>query len=138
MLRTICLSFLLLMGCHPGFAQGTNKNEILPVIDISGGFSNNQKISLSKIAGSIRYIPLETKKETYITKVTKALFTDKEIIVFDEKSNQILRFDQEGRFLGPIGRGGKGPGEYIRVNNIEVNRSNGIIYVFDIGSHPLF
>jgi hypothetical protein len=121
------------MCCYLTFAQVSTKNEILPVIDISGGFSNNQKISLSKIAGSVRYIPLETKKETYISKVTKAHFTDKEIIVFDEKSNQILRFDLEGKFLGPIGRGGKGPGEYIRVNNIEINHSNGIIYVFDIG-----
>ena len=125
--------YLILIYCNPGFLQIHEMNKELPVIDISGGFTNNQKIDLSKIAKSVRYVPLETTKDAYISRVTKALFTDKQIIVLDEKSNQILRYDNEGRFLGPIGRGGKGPGEYIRVNDIEVNNTNGIIYVFDIG-----
>lgn len=133
MVRIIYLSCIILMYYNLSFSQVTDKKEGIPVIDISGGFANSQQINLSKIAISIRYISLETRKEAYITKVTKAVFTDQEMIIYDGKSNQILRFDLEGRFLGPIGRGGKGPGEYIQVNNIEVNRTNGIIYVFDLG-----
>lgn len=133
MLRLVALSFLLLNISNPGFAQNQGTGREVNVVDISGGFENNRPVKLSRIAGTIRYIPLETTKETYISKVSKAIFTDDLILVFDEKSNQILRFDKAGRLLGRIGRGGKGPGEYIRVSDIEVNRTSGIIYVFDIG-----
>lgn len=105
--------------------------EKLPVVNISGGFANHQKVNLSKIAKSVRYVKLETTPESYISSVSKAIFTDDQIIVLDEQSNNLLRFDNEGRFLGAIGRSGRGPGEYVRVTQVEVNQGNKTIYVFD-------
>ena len=121
---------MAMMVPYSGVCQ-TGK-EKLPIVNISSGFANNKEINLSKIARSVRYVELESTPDSYLSAVTKAIFLDDQIIVLDEQSNKLLRFSSEGKFLGTIGAGGRGPGEYVRVTQLEVNQINKTIYVFDI------
>jgi len=63
-------------------------------------------------------------------------FIDGNYFVVSEGGKKILRFDSEGRFLGSIGRGGQGPGEFNHIINFFVDLDKNII-VNDLPSFKL-
>ena len=75
--------------------------------------------------------------------VGKNMFYREEICLIDgnyfvvaEDGKKILKFDSTGKFLGFIGRGGKGPGEFTRILNFSVDAGKNII-VIDLASFKL-
>lgn len=130
-MKKIGVIVLYLAFFTQNFAQLNKVN----TINIKDGFDNNQIVKLSQLAESIEYIPLETNDLCFIGEITqiKRIGND-QIIVLDGKSNKLFRFSRSGKFLGMIGGYGKGPGEYLRIINIEFNPKTNLIYVFDLGS----
>lgn len=53
--------------------------------------------------------------------------------LFDQNDNQIRHYDARGRFTGPIGRKGSGPGEYGDLGGIDVTRDT-LLVVQDMGN----
>jgi hypothetical protein len=77
------------------------------------------------------YITLETNKECLIGKISQIYLNDDKIFVFDYKySKSLFVFDMNGNFLYKVGREGKGPSEYLVVNNFDVDNL-GNIYLHD-------
>jgi hypothetical protein len=75
--------------------------------------------------------------------VGRSMFYREEIYLIDgnyfvvaEDGKKILKFDSTGKFLGFIGRGGKGPGEFNRILNFSVDAGKNII-VIDLASFKL-
>jgi DNA-binding beta-propeller fold protein YncE len=62
-----------------------------------------------------------------------AVDSDGNILVVDMSNFRVQIFDKEGKYVRTIGRSGQGPGEFERPSGIRINRSNGDIYVRDIG-----
>lgn len=92
------------IGCHPS-------PESHMTIDIRAGMNQpEQSLQLSQFGKSIQYIPLETDTQYLLQNISKVLLYNQYIFVTDNQ--KVLQFTQSGSFVRPIGRIGKGPGEY--------------------------
>ena len=95
-------------------------NKALPVFDMSGMVDTS----------FFRIIPLETSPECLISEITKIFFTDGKIYVFDQGTEGIYTFDNQGHFLNKIQNRGAGPKEYVSVFDAFIDGKN--IYVDDV------
>lgn len=55
--------------------------------------------SVSQLFSEVKYIPLETTKESAIGSISRMIVTDRLIIILDWPNSAILFFDKSGRFL---------------------------------------
>lgn len=123
---------LCLLGCKRNVYEQTDCIRIeLPLKQ------KENKISLSEIVDSIRYIPLETKNECLIGNIDKILLTDENeyLIVDKEISSSIYLFDESGAFLNKIGNRGGASSEYVTIE--DVSYCNGNVYVWDSSSRKI-
>ncbi|MBA7546229.1 hypothetical protein ES705_38612 [subsurface metagenome] len=85
----------------------------------------------------VKFVPLETQTEC-ITKVSTIVVTQDNIFIFSNAQGCVLKFDREGKFIGKIGRRGKGPGEFVSPFNLTLFRYyNNNIYLFDVVSYKI-
>ncbi|HQG37262.1 MAG TPA: 6-bladed beta-propeller [Bacteroidales bacterium] len=77
-----------------------------------------QKVYLSEFTDNIWYVPLESNPDflLYWTYNNLSDFSENYILYSDGK--MCLLYDNEGRFIRPIGKQGRGPGEYIGIDYI--------------------
>lgn len=68
------------------------------------------ELLLSSIASEIRYIPLETTPECFLSDCRQVRIFEGHIYVKDRKA--LYKFDLDGSFIQQIGKIGNGPGEY--------------------------
>lgn len=78
----------------------------------------------------IRYVPLETRDDILISHIGKTIYAQECYHIFDFVSKKIMVFDKQGRFVYSIDKVGHGPGEYISIFDMDVNRQ-GDVYVLD-------
>jgi len=79
-----------------------------------------------------RIIPLETRDNCLINSIDKIKITDSLIFIYDSRSFKVLSFSMEGHFIRQIGQSGKGPGEYIELQDFDINPETKMIYLLDI------
>jgi len=79
----------------------------------------------------VQRILLQTEGENELGEITKVVFIGDSIFVFDEKSRSVFLFNKNGCQLAIVNHFGAGPGEYVSINDIDVD-SNGNIYAADI------
>ena len=96
------------------------------IISVNPGQSDS--VSLSKIASGVEKILLETKEASFITRIQEIERT-KQFIFVNDAGRRILQFDSSGKFLRQIGSAGRGPGEYMGINNIALDSVNSILYI---------
>ena len=78
----------------------------------------------------LAYIPLETTGEVLLGRISKLLYRDGKFYVLDQKSGGVFVFDEKGKHLTSILKKGEGPGEYIELMDMDVDKA-GNVYVFD-------
>jgi hypothetical protein len=122
---------LLIISCT------TNPKENIEIIDLTNGLGNCRKIYLSEIASNIEYIPLETGKDSYIGTIAQVKFCNGFIFILDSKSKVVYIFNNNGKYAAQINSIGKGPGEYIKLSDLEIYPKDTSIFVFDIEVHKL-
>jgi hypothetical protein len=59
-----------------------------------------------------KIIPLETNANSILGEFTKGIVKENKILVFDNRNRSLKVFDENGKFLFPVGAKGNGPGEY--------------------------
>lgn len=96
-------------------------------ISVKDNIENVKSINLSRIGKELKYIPIETKPECLIKKIDKILFSAEYIFISDY--DRLLQFDKNGKFIRQIGSAGRGPAEYINVNDFCVNEQEKEIYI---------
>ncbi len=81
----------------------------------------------------IRYLPLETTEECLVGGMINKLESDDSFLfIFDESNNQVLRFSQkDGSFLNKFGKKGRGPGEYVGIIDMSLNRKKKEVCLID-------
>ena len=79
---------------------------------------------------SLRYVFLETNEHSLINNINRLFYCNQKIYLFDDRSKQILCFDDNGKFLFKIHSVGQGPGEYLYPVDMDVD-NNGDIYIND-------
>jgi hypothetical protein len=118
----------ILSGCYE------NRNYDIPSnIDIEQNVTNLKEVSLSEFNAHVRYVQLEANSAFPISDVMYMDFSDRYILLSDSKT--CLIYSNEGMFIQQIGRKGRGPGEYLGIDNIFLFKDK--IFIHDFYSDDL-
>lgn len=93
--------------------------------------SEVEPVKLSEIAGSIRYVPLETSANCLLKRVHQFTFSGNTFLVSDFAN--LFQYDDQGKFIKKIGQKGTGPKDYVFVNSVLNDDRRGISNVFTSG-----
>src|SRR5690606_3922855 len=116
-----CCIILLLLSCSSnektssGFEYHIDKHHVIDIIHSS------------QLLESYEYIALEKRNDAIIGNVDKLKVFDEKLFILSE--NQVFVYDFYGKFLFKIDRSGRGPGEYLKINNISLDSN--ILYIYD-------
>ena len=97
------------------------------LLGIESAYENPQEIYLSEFATNITYIPLETKEDCMIRSIHQILFSNEYIFVSQFRS--VYQFARDGKFIRQIGAEGRGPEEFVQINNIDLDLDVEVIYI---------
>jgi hypothetical protein len=110
----------------------TNQAQVTE-IKLSPDNREMHRLFLSDLIQSIEYIPLETSDECLIgdINVFSSYISDNYILVYSNRSFQLLLFDRKGKFIAQIGHRGESIGEYLEysVATAFINEHNNQIVV---------
>lgn len=134
-LHTIIICSFFFFSC-----KESKKNE-----DVKNKLSFLEKemdsIGVTDIFHDFEYIALETNDESIIGEVSKILIYDNKYYLLDKtRGMKVYVFNDKGDFIRSIGKKGKGPGEYLNLEDFTIDESSGhivllgypsIVYVFD-------
>src|SRR5690606_14110854 len=83
----------------------------------------------SKLVEEIEYFPLSTADSAIIGKIDKIIAYDSIIYIFDSSSKIIFVFNDKGMHLASVNQQGHGPGEYKKLDDFTIDRTQGNILV---------
>ncbi len=122
------LTFIFFTCQHPA----GDIHKALITLDIRQAIKTVKDLYLSDIAKSIEYIKLETTPASLIS--SGSLVVGKKYILFlNRQPVKLMLFDRSGRYLREIGKHGKGPGEFDRPAEIDLNLAEDKILVSSSG-----
>lgn len=130
---------LLLFACggkKSGDQQAENISEVpeYPVtISFAKGIETEKEVLLSEIAREVRIVPLETKPECLVAKVSKGMIQMIDHNLFIPCSEGLLQFTDNGKFIRSVSKRGQGPGEYSMIRFIAANDKLKQIYIMEHG-----
>ena len=84
-------------------------------------------LAAEELFSTVRFIPLETTKESLIGKGAVFAFEDNDILIWSD--NKILHFDKNGTFIKRIGRKGNGHGEHGDIISANYDKREKVVYV---------
>ena len=88
---------------------------------------------------SYQYVRLETTPQSLIGNIDKLCSDLSLFFIFDKENNHVLCFSNKGQFLHKIGSKGRGPGEYIKIEDISVDYNKHQLCLLDLnGGKQLF
>lgn len=105
----------------------SQSTKLLYRVYVKENIEDVKSVYLSKIGKKLDYIPIETRPECLIKKIDRVHFSADYIFISDY--DRLLQFDKTGKFIRQIGSAGRGPAEYINVNDFCVNEHEKEIYV---------
>lgn len=129
MTRTLFVIFsgaILLSACHRN-RPATGLTVLHPPLQ-----TTEHLLHLSDIADSLSYIKLATDTSNLIGVIDKIIPLKDRILIVDKDITQtIYIFDKSGKFIRKINKKGRGPGEYLSLNDVAVDVSNKRLIVHD-------
>lgn len=138
-LLSIVLFNFLFFSCQQRESTNSDNSETIRI----SKKEIQDEIDISKMVGEVRYVELETTETSLIGQVSK-LITHKDKIYITDRFivSKIYIFDADGRFVTTVSSIGKGPGEYMTLDDIAIDSyrdellisdaSNQKIIVFDL------
>jgi len=90
-------------------------------------FSEAEDIGLSTISDRVDSIALETLENNLITRIVDIEHNEESIFVADPGA--LFKFSKGGKFIKQIGRKGQGPGEYLNVTDITLDKKSNLLYL---------
>ena len=121
-------AFLLIHCDRSHHVEQTHTNSPLK-INLKEAYLIEQSIPLSEIASEIKYVPLETLEDHAVGRIFRLFASDQEFVIWHEEKVSV--FDMEGIELTMIDAEGKGPGEYIGINDVAVDFEAKEIFILD-------
>lgn len=102
-------------------------------ISFAKGIETEQEVLLSEIAKEVKIVPLETKTECLVAKVSQGMIQMVDHNLFIPCSEGLLQFTDDGKFVRSVVKRGQGPGEYSIIRFIATNDRLKQIYIMDNG-----
>lgn len=119
----------LLSGCREKFTTGENSF----FVHLDDG--RPTFISPDSLYSDVSYIPLETTDESLFYTIDKMLCRNDRFYILDIKQASVLIFNQKGNYERKLSRKGKGPGEYLSLDDFFVEDS--LLYVLSSGNKKI-
>jgi hypothetical protein len=132
--KIIAIIFILLIISCCSDVRNINY-ENTDIIDI-----NSDIVSLNKddIVEEIIYVPLKIVDDKFLIKYINFVFiTDSLLIIVDLSLNAIFVYDLNGYPLYRIGNVGQGPGEYVNLRDVTLDRKGHKIIICDVTSQKI-
>jgi hypothetical protein len=117
--------FILLNTSSCGYK---NSSGDISNVDIESNLKNLQKTYLSKYSDIIRYVPIENNSNQPLGWIIYYDLSEKFILISDGRI--CLLYDSDGKFIRPIGKQGRGPGEYSGINGVFIIEEKIFIHDF--------
>ncbi|MDD3323186.1 MAG: 6-bladed beta-propeller [Paludibacter sp.] len=135
------LIFLGLVFLMISCAKNSNNKQVggaMKVIDLD----RNDQISIKDYFNEIEIIPLETNLNSLlpflIGETDKVIKSNDKFYFLNRKEDVIIIFDFHGKFTKRINWKGKGPNEYLSINDFIINRFNGNIEILSPENNSIF
>ena len=143
----IATLFFILNSCQNKRSKSRidDSNRELKVADLKEFIFNNDSIIELRIdcnepeiivdeilSRKVDFVKLETKKECLIGRIDKILFDDDKIFIVDKLvSKGVFIFDFNGNYLGKISNSGRGPEEFIEIQDVTINKWKKEVHILD-------
>jgi hypothetical protein len=122
----LILCSIFLFGCNSGEKKFTDKIGNTSIFRLE---TENSQL-LSNVIDSISFLPLIEKDDFLFSTINKLIMRGQYIYIMDVWiSNSLLVFDETGAFVRKIGSRGRGPKEYVRMWDFDVDSTT--IYLYD-------
>lgn len=122
----IGIFFLAITSCNNNSEEAT----AIPEIDILQGYSNEKEFNLSEIAQDVDYVKLENHPDALFS-LGAPILAENYILINAYRDNKLLLFTDKGEFLRSIGQNGKGPQEYVNINEVSFHPDGQLILIHD-------
>lgn len=129
MFYAIALYGLLLYGCgaeKPVRVENIN-GEDLYVCDYFKTSDSTTTLKLSEVLQSLEVVKLDNDTSATVGG-SSVCFSDNYMLIQAGYQQPVRLFDRKGKFLGNIGKVGRGPGEYISLYDMQIDEQNKRIY----------
>ncbi|MBR1941505.1 MAG: 6-bladed beta-propeller [Bacteroidaceae bacterium] len=125
------LMLISLTGCSSpkGNADTEKVEEGLPVINLSEGVEEVDKLNLSDAAERVEIVKLETTGQSLISDIEHIQVTNSDIWITHYKDQYVYRFSRDGKFKNRVGKIGQGPEEYTRLSSFWIDESSKEVYI---------
>jgi len=122
------ISILFITGCNEKSREGniddTNTIIINPLI------SKDNFQDPKEVIDSTWTIKLEANNDNLISYCNRLIAFKDYFVIFDMKQQKVFIFDKSGKYLTKIDSRGKGPNEYLHIEDIYINKDSEIV-LFD-------
>src|SRR5690554_5783727 len=96
------------------------------------------KSEINEAIKEISYLKISTDNKSYIGTISKLLIEDDKIFVLDgEQALAIFVFEMNGKLLYKIDAYGSGPGEFRAPRDIDIDKENKALVVYDMAGIKL-
>ena len=123
---TIIIAFLF-SSCK-GNAKSDDNYEAAPEKIELG---KRQPMKISDITSGMKVVKLETSEDVLLSNIHDIKIFDGSIYVLDVISKAIYVFDFEGNLIKKLQKEGRGPGEYLSINDFLIDTTHGQLEIFD-------
>jgi hypothetical protein len=129
--------YLMSAGFLIGSLSCSNSNKSPSYLDVTTITltDNVVEIGAQELKENTELIPLSSiKSEALINEISKVVLAGDSIIVLDARANKVLLFDKTGAFIHSFRKIGRGPGEYIAIADLILDKD---LYILDIGGRKI-
>ena len=87
--------------------------------------------NLSSLIESYEIIQLDRIPDAYIAYPGRAIYTDSLILIKNESNQNIVIFDNHGKYINAIAKRGRGPKEYLYITDFTFNAGDKTVSIYD-------
>jgi hypothetical protein len=124
-MKKLLLFLILIVALFSGYSM--RKIDNLGVIDLLSQPSD-KLTKLSEIASDVEYIPLQTSENSLISYIHDLKTDSTRFYIYI--LTKILCFDKKGKFLYELDNTGRGPEEYIYINDWDISPENNLLLIY--------
>jgi hypothetical protein len=119
----VCCIALLIMACSKVSSnESVVADDVFPkAIHLGAHREPAKDISFLALLNHVSYIPLETRSTVLLTRCSKVIADKNRFIVLDRENSSVHVFSAEGKHLFVVGSIGHGPGEFLRLDDMEID-----------------
>jgi hypothetical protein len=126
---------MLLLTVLAFLCYGCSKKDRVSIIDVDPFIENiKNEVFASNYFSRNENVPLQTDSTCFIKSIDGLKLVDNYYYIMDKDMVKLYQFTSEGKFVREIGAKGRGPGEYIEIQDFVVNSKEQLIFILSISS----